>query len=234
MKRFPRVILSVGIAIIGVIVVLGYAAASNVMVLNPGFDSDLSGWNIFPLEEPDCSWSGDFGHNSPGVLSATKCIVFQEILNPGYTGLYSLSIWYQGDFVGDYFRIVIYDYDFDGYKNEIDCTDPPSLEWKQCMVSLPFAYTQTIGISFGWSTDFETPTLRVDDVVLENDQNITPIHSVTIPLSSGNEFILDYTWTFGEMAITALLAIAVVVFCARWMYDVVIQLWSMRGDNDSI
>jgi len=231
MKRLSRVGLSVGIAIIGVIVVLGYASASNVLVINPDFDSDLSGWNIVPTGDSDCSWSGDFGHNSPGVVSASNCIVYQTISNPGYTGLYSFSIWYQGDATGGSYFIDIFDADNEMYVNTTYCTDP-SLEWQQCVVNYPFSSTQNIDIQVSWSSDFETQTLRVDDVVLANDQG--GVNFVTIPLSSGNYFIVNYTWTFGEMAITALLAIVIVVFCARWMYDVVIQLWSMRGDNDSI
>jgi len=103
-------------------------------------------------------------------------------------------------------------------------------------VTVPSGINEII-LLFGINTERSggEGTAAFDAAELNYEPSVPPaVHSVTIPLSSGNEFILDYTWTFGEMAITALLSIVVVVFCARWMYDVVIQLWSMRGDNDSI
>jgi hypothetical protein len=41
--------------------------------------------------------------------------------------------------------------------------------------------------------------------------------------------VIYYSWTFGEMAIVALLLAFNVAYVARWLYDVVLQLWATRG-----
>ena len=56
--------------------------------------------------------------------------------------------------------------------------------------------------------------------------------SATITLATGNQFVIYYSWTFGEMGIVALLLAFDVVYAARWLYDVTMQLWSTRGAND--
>ncbi len=56
--------------------------------------------------------------------------------------------------------------------------------------------------------------------------------SATITLATGSSFVVYYSWTFGEMGIVALLLAFDVVYLARWLYDVVLQIWSARGAND--
>jgi hypothetical protein len=57
--------------------------------------------------------------------------------------------------------------------------------------------------------------------------------SATITLTTGTQFVIYYSWTFGEMGIVALLLALDVVYVARWIYDVVLQLWAIRGGEES-
>lgn len=58
--------------------------------------------------------------------------------------------------------------------------------------------------------------------------------SATITLTTGTQFVIYYSWTFGEMAVVALLLAFNVAYVTRWLYDVVLQLWAMRGgESDS-
>jgi len=60
------------------------------------------------------------------------------------------------------------------------------------------------------------------------------VGSATITLTTGAQFVIYYSWTFGEMAVVALLLALDVVYAARWLYDVVLQLWAIRGgESDS-
>lgn len=52
--------------------------------------------------------------------------------------------------------------------------------------------------------------------------------TVVITLSSGQAFEIAYQWTFDGMAITAILLVLTVLFAARWVYDVLYQLWTWR------
>lgn len=49
-----------------------------------------------------------------------------------------------------------------------------------------------------------------------------------INLSTGETLKLIYSYTFGEMAITATLLAILVVYCARWVYDAIYQMWYRR------
>lgn len=46
-----------------------------------------------------------------------------------------------------------------------------------------------------------------------------------IPLASGGYFTLVWSWTFGEAAIFAALMIIIVLYSARWAYDLAQELW---------
>lgn len=49
-----------------------------------------------------------------------------------------------------------------------------------------------------------------------------------ITLSSGQQVEIIYSWTFGEMAITAALVATIVLFAGRWVYDFMYQIWTWR------
>jgi hypothetical protein len=60
------------------------------------------------------------------------------------------------------------------------------------------------------------------------------VGSATITLTTGTQFVIYYSWTFGEMGIVALLLALDAVYAARWLYDVVLQIWAIRGgESDS-
>ena len=52
--------------------------------------------------------------------------------------------------------------------------------------------------------------------------------TVIITLSSGQTISIVYEWTFGGMAVVAALLILITLFSARWLYDVIYQLWTWR------
>jgi hypothetical protein len=54
------------------------------------------------------------------------------------------------------------------------------------------------------------------------------VDTAIITLSSGQQFILNYSFSFGEMSIICVLLLLDVLFAARWMYDVVLQIWIRR------
>jgi len=211
-----------------------YAMLVPVSIVNPNFESDMAGWDIYPI---GCTveWSSDTLID-PGKVFVSCGSGFgwlQQNITITSPGVYTFSTWVSSTVNAE----VIIDYMIEGGSIESINLCPPS-ELMQCSVSMTVpSGINEIQLFFGINTERSggEGTAAFDAAELNYEPSVPPaVHSVTIPLSSGNEFILDYTWTFGEMAITALLAIVVVVFCARWMYDVAIQLWSMRGDNDSI
>jgi len=50
--------------------------------------------------------------------------------------------------------------------------------------------------------------------------------TVTITLASGQTMAVAYSWSFGEMAITAILLAFLMLWCLRWIFDLIV---SVRG-----
>jgi hypothetical protein len=217
-----------------------YAALIPIPVENPNFESDLSGWDVV---QNDCTVEWDEGGNFDVGQAVVTCGYgygfgrLQQTFNITDLGVYTATVWYgcehpSGDISLGYWG----NEQVEAYEAKSLCSGEG---FDRCDVSVEItsSYISQIYIVFGMQEGDRSGDniCAFDNVELNYELPIPPtVDSVTIPLSSGNQFIVNYTWTFGEMAITALLAIVIVAFCARWMYDVVIQLWSMRGDNDKI
>jgi hypothetical protein len=52
--------------------------------------------------------------------------------------------------------------------------------------------------------------------------------TILIELSTGEHFAIIYSFSFGEMAITAILLAVLVLYSGRWVYDAVYQMWYGR------
>lgn len=199
-------------------------------------------WNVEPFSDteayatisqmPDDGYQVVLGvRGLPDEISGYALIVSRNDYGVDEIGIFRMSDFFELSRVyheittGDSIGITAYGNQLSSWINE------QSMGWERLVTIEDSTFiTGYIGIVL------YDETVRLDDFGggAYTEPSTTPTTSVTITLTSGNTFTVNYTWTFGEMAITALLAIVVVVFCARWMYDVVIQLWSMRGDNDSI
>jgi hypothetical protein len=128
---------------------------------------------------------------------------------------------------------------------EITCLygggSPPAYPLTSCDPTPTPTNTSTITPTLT-STPTITPTITLTPT-LTPTPTITPTITLTptatptktpgpssaeVDLSSGEKFVVEYRWTFGEMAIVAAVVLLVVLFGLRWLYDFVYQLWTWR------
>jgi hypothetical protein len=222
-------------------VALVYAAS--VTLVNPNFDSDVSGWYTNAWCD-SFAWDAS-GYSGGGGLAfssiADVCYITQSVSLASTTN-YTLSFWSKCSFDDQ----IAYGFD---YSNESYCS--VSYSWHYCSSGFSdisagshFIYA---GVLPGESCTFDsftlvypdqstptptptsTPTETPTPTTTPTPTNTptpgptptgTPAPSShTIELSSGERFSIDYRFSFGEIASVTILLMLLVVMALRWVYD---------------